>query len=143
MKQCFKCLIKKPLSEFYKHSKMLDGRLGKCKDCTKLDTRNNRYKRYDYYQAYDRERAKLPHRKKMSLVITKRQRKTIAGYMKAHNAVSRAISSGKLKRKPCQMCGTKDWVAAHHDDYKKPLDVMWLCPKHHSARHAFLEHQKS
>jgi len=39
MKICFKCLNEKELSCFYKHSKMLDGHLNKCKDCTKKDTK--------------------------------------------------------------------------------------------------------
>ena len=37
MKKCFKCNQEKPLSYYYKHKKMADGFLGKCKDCTKKD----------------------------------------------------------------------------------------------------------
>ncbi len=52
----------------------------------------------------------------------------------AHNAVYRALRQGTIKKQPCH-CGSKD-VHAHHDDYSKQLEVMWLCPKHHGERHA-------
>lgn len=42
-KICFKCGVEKPLSDYYKHKKMGDGHLGKCKECTKSDTK----KRHD------------------------------------------------------------------------------------------------
>jgi hypothetical protein len=38
-KKCFKCSLEKPTTEFYKHKAMADGLLGKCKDCTKSDTK--------------------------------------------------------------------------------------------------------
>lgn len=54
----------------------------------------------------------------------------------AHRAVLRAVANGTLTRKGCEVCGA--YALAHHDDYPKPLDVRWLCPKHHGRHHADL-----
>lgn len=51
MKVCMKCGHEKPIEEFYKHKKMSDGRLNKCKECTKKDVAENQSKigtGYDY-----------------------------------------------------------------------------------------------
>jgi len=48
--------------------------------------------------------------------------------------VKYAVKQGMLTRKPCEECGQKN-THAHHNDYSKPLEVVWLCPKHHSAVH--------
>jgi hypothetical protein len=52
----------------------------------------------------------------------------------ARIAVSNARRTGTLIALPCQECGAKR-VHAHHEDYSKPLEVIWLCPTHHSMRH--------
>jgi len=138
MKKCFKCLQIKPLSDFYKHPRMADGHLNKCKECNKMDTIKNRRDKADYYRAYDCARAKLPERKAKKYIRQQLRRANGDAHDAAHNAVARAIKSGLLTRLPCQMCGTTNNVHAHHDDYSLPLDVMWLCPIHHRARHDFL-----
>jgi hypothetical protein len=50
------------------------------------------------------------------------------------NKVWHAIKKGLLVKKPCEVCGAKR-VEAHHDDYRKPLSVRWLCSTHHREHH--------
>lgn len=53
----------------------------------------------------------------------------------AHEQVYRAVRSGALKRLPCERCGATHCVHGHHEDYSRPLDVRWLCPKCHARHH--------
>ena len=53
---------------------------------------------------------------------------------RAHTLTNCAIKRGDLVRGPCEVCG-KPNGQAHHTDYNKPLDVMWLCAKHHKELH--------
>ncbi len=45
------------------------------------------------------------------------------------------IKSGRLTKLPCEICKVVENVEAHHDDYTKPLDIRWLCRKHHREHH--------
>jgi len=133
-KQCFKCGEAKPLSEFYRHPMTSDGYLGKCKECTKKDVAVNYAKRREQYAAYERERFQRPERKKKCLLYqASRRRKQRKKYF-ARQAVSNAIRDGRLVRQPCDVCGDEN-AQAHHDDYNRSLDVVWLCRKHHLERH--------
>ena len=58
----------------------------------------------------------------------------------ANEAVTRAIKSGDLVRMPCAVCGYSAARSnAHHPDYSRPLEVIWLCAKHHNLLHTRLE----
>lgn len=45
-----------------------------------------------------------------------------------------AIRRGEITRGSCEVCGAAD-AQAHHEDYSRPLDVVWLCDLHHRATH--------
>lgn len=129
MKACRQCGETKPLTEFYTHKKMADGHLNKCKDCVKGRVAKHREANIDRIRAYDRERG------------FRGGPGHVAKYKAAHPerraaqvAVSNAVRDGRLIPLPCFVCGEK--AEAHHPDYDRPLDVVWLCPPHHKQAHA-------
>ena len=134
MKKCFKCGQEKQIDEFYKHPMMADGHLGKCKECTKKDVKENYNKNIEAIKKYEQERFKKPERKVKVVEYQKKRRLLYPEKYHAHNVVGNAIRDGKLKPEHCEVCGVCD-VQAHHDDYNKPLDVRWLCFKHHRQLH--------
>lgn len=136
MKCCFKCDISKPLSEFYRHSKMRDGHLNKCKSCTLRDARIHR-RDNDSVRERDRNRAKLPHRVAGRRRVAAAWRASNPEAYRAQTALGNAIRDGKAKRLPCEVCGSKR-SHGHHRDYAKPLDVIWLCARHHHAAHGLM-----
>lgn len=55
--------------------------------------------------------------------------------VRARRLVINAIKRGDIIKLPCNTCGNPNSYA-HHEDYHKPLDVVWLCRKHHTELHA-------
>jgi hypothetical protein len=151
MKVCRNCLIEKPLFDFYKHNKMLDGHLNKCKDCVKLRVNNHRAENVEAARKYDKTRNSKPHRvaARKLYIQTKEgkeaKKRAQQNYAKrypltyaAHIVTSNAIKNGRLiKQNNCSVCESNIKVEAHHDDYTKPLDVRWLCEKCHKIWHMF------
>jgi hypothetical protein len=133
-KICFKCSNNLPLTEFYKHSAMGDGYLGKCKSCAKQDVLTHRLNNIDKIRAYDRERAKNPERARQAAEISKQWRKEDSRRTKCHSAVARAVRSGGLIKENCCVCGSVASLA-HHESYDRPIDVVWYCQAHHKERH--------
>lgn len=135
VKKCFKCKLKKKRSLFYKHSRMGDGLLGKCKKCAKRDVRLNYFKNKGHYILYEKERNKRSIRKEQKKRYGVLRKKRYPGKVKANQVVSNAIRDKKLTRKPCEVCGTQERVQAHHRDYRRPLMINWLCFNHHKEWH--------
>ncbi len=143
MKKCFICNQQKELSEFYSHKRMADGHLNKCIECTKMRERErirNKYKTDPHWILKERARC----RKKMAIFRKKDSKsmkdlcysnwsKRNRGKRKSQIALNNAVRAGKIIPQKCH-CG-KAKVEAHHEDYSKPFDVIWLCKKHHVELH--------
>ena len=133
MKTCFKCSRTLPLVEFYRHPRMGDGHLGKCKACTRRDVREHRAANIERIREYDRSRATLPHRLALRNRVTAAWAARHPERRPTHARVSKALRAGKLtKPEACQRCGRASRLEGHHHDYSKPLDVEWLCKPCHA-----------
>jgi len=132
--ECIKCNVVKPLNEYYEHSEMANGYLGKCKDCCKVDTKNNYRNHIHEYSKYEKKRAKRRKRKVQVSVSLKKWRERHPEKSKAIYLVTSAIKGGRLVKKPCMDCGAEN-TQAHHFDYLKPLEVIWLCYPCHLKKH--------
>lgn len=118
-KTCFKCGRTLPITEFYTHPQMADGHLNKCKDCTKRDVAD--HKRTNPGSDFD---ARL-----RNCLDNPTQRN-------AYRVVEAAVASGRItKPTVCSGCGcpgSEHRIEAHHYDYSKPLEVIWLCTSCHA-----------
>jgi len=139
-KTCFKCNMQKSHEAFYRHSEMADGRLNKCIDCTKADVAKHRAENLERIREYDRERSSQPHRIELRTNIHKRWKHEHPDRRKAQNSVSAALKRGMLIRPDaCTCCGdTRAKLEAHHPDYSRALDVVWLCVPCHRQTHAMV-----
>lgn len=68
--------------------------------------------------------------RKVHSLLTLEQRKKA----NARSYLNVYIRRGAIKKRPCAICGELD-TQAHHEDYDKPLDVIWLCKWHHLNYH--------
>lgn len=55
---------------------------------------------------------------------------------KARQIVNNAVRDGRLLREDCEVgVDCEGRIEAHHDDYNEPLEVRWLCKRHHVEHH--------
>lgn len=127
-KFCARCNNKKALSDFYKSTLTRDGYESYCKTCKSEYYHERKQKNLLSYKD-------IAHHKKWWLQENRLKKE-------AHQKVSYAIKTGELVRQPCERCSSTQNVVAHHEDYNKPLDVVWLCEIHHKERHSELDRMK-
>lgn len=137
MKSCIKCKEFKELDSFHKHKRMSDGHVNICKDCQRLYEKQRRIDNPEYFSQYEKSRKGLPQRLELNKRIGIQYRQSNPNRYKATNIVNNAIRDGKINKIPCFCCGSSN-VVAHHVSYDLPLDIVWLCQKHHRQLHTNL-----
>lgn len=136
--QCGVCKEFKPYDEFYRDKRTILGITPECRKCRckeNIKTRNKDIARENNRRYMERAR------KKNAEVFRERERKYSLSRAKdekcqARKELNNAVKRGDiLKPEVCEECGSKEKLAAHHDDYTKPLEVKWLCYKCHGKKH--------
>jgi len=134
MKHCPKCFTFKPLDYFLKSKHTKDGVYGWCKTCTRQNSSNGYYKNREKRSAQIKKYAKTKKGRAVSMRASMKWIEENPKKYLAYLAVTNAKRIGFLKVKPCQVCGDLK-VNAHHEDYDRPFEVLWLCPAHHKKLH--------
>lgn len=150
MKRCKSCGEMKAHEEFYRNSKMKDGRVNHCRECSaaaareahKLNPlpRKAAARRFRVRHAEKRAAERRAYRAEEK----RRERERHPGKAKARRAVESAVRAGRLpKPSVCCRCETGVPCAAdlhaHHHDYSKPLEVEWLCRSCHAVAHGTID----
>lgn len=144
MKRCTKCDLKKELHEFYKSKSTVDRFHNSCKECWKnrrkqryVENRDKVRKQCRKYYLENQDHLKAKSRTRIKTYEeTHKWRKENPEKYKAHYAVNNALKKGNLiKAEACVLCNSKKKLEAHHADYSKPLNVVWLCKDCHIKIH--------
>ena len=131
-KMCSSCSETKDVSMFQKRSMSKDGLTAACKKCLSArdksrDSQERRKARY----AYAKTERGIETRRRGRKAWEERNPDKRACHVITGNAIRR----GRITNGPCSICCSTTNIEAHHNDYAKPLDVIWLCRQCHADHH--------
>lgn len=127
VKTCFKCNQTKPLDEFYKHIRMRDGHLNKCKECTKLESKSNYKVKSEDPLWLEKER--IRGREKFKRLNYKNKHRLSDLLKKERSNLSRI-----LRGKGFLIPGKE----AHHWNYNLPHSIMLMSKSAHRRVHKYI-----
>ena len=134
-KRCSRCKEVKDRILFYAASRSRDSLKSQCIACHcegNIRTRDPRRHAKNRRQSMRRSRERDPEkfRERDRLASRKRPRDK---RWHARQVLNRAVQSARIAKPDiCSRCGEARKITAHHPDYDKPLDVVWLCYECHA-----------
>lgn len=131
-KTCSRCGANLPISAFVRDRGRKCGYRCACKFCEQRAIRQRREINPERNRLQvKRSNSKFPERAVNRIL---RWEKNNPHKQYAKMQVRYEVNAGRIKPEPCCVCGFSKGNA-HHVDYRKPLQLMWLCQKHHRAWH--------
>lgn len=139
MKKCFKCNRFKSLDQFYKHPKMEDGHLNKCKECTKKDVSVHYEKNILNPEWKEKEQARGRDKYRRLYIGTgKAKPENNLRWQRNFPEKKKAINYSACLTPPKPGLEKHHW--SYNDEHFK--DVIWLPKKHHMKAHRFLVYDR-
>ena len=133
-KMCSRCREEKKASEFSKDKSKKSGLYARCKVCDRADGRQyylkHRNKKLRKFKKYSQSESGKRVRNRNSKKYYAKHRDEY----RARSQLNYAISTGRTEKGPCVTCGDVS-SHGHHEDYSKPLEVIWLCRRCHTELH--------
>ena len=130
--ECRKCGRRLPEGQFNWSNKTEGVRQTMCRDCF------SEYNRKRYKANKDKIKADVKKYREQNpdKYLDMRLKACLRNptHKNAYRVVESAINAGAIKKPDrCQICGgvPKKRIEAHHEDYSKPLDVIWCCTSCH------------
>lgn len=110
-KKCSFCHKRLPVEEFNYCRSSHDGLTSYCRQCGKDYKRQHYEENYgEFYNRQSEYRRRYPERRRVFSVVQE------------------GLKRGELVRPDtCSKCGKSGYIVAHHDDYGRPLEIVWLC----------------
>jgi len=144
VKICSMCKKSKPVSDYQKDPYHSNGLSPRCKECYKGWWDKNKHRFFKKMQEYSKDYYKK-NKKRIIARCTKYYKERIKTDLgrKKINAVRLVRYHKMVGNLPtgmaCSKCG-KPKAEAHHEDYDKPLEVIWLCSSCHRRKHFGIEY---
>ncbi len=158
MKLCRKCETEKEIKDFriLKNGKNRTICINCDREYARERYRKNRkseLKKNKDYRESNKETLKLKRRKRTGSIErrigrdplkyketvrrrTKNYREKHPEKIKAHGKVRAALKINELSKPvECEICKKKKILEAHHEDYSRPLEVIWICRQCHIKLH--------
>lgn len=142
-KLCCFCGLVKPATEFYRNRASKDKLYQYCKSCSKIFNQKMYDKNPEPYKERARKQRKSV-RTEVRNLWAQRYRTKYREKDLARQKASKAIRKGKIQKpQTCERCGEQfSNLQAHHENYEKPLEIVWLCESCHKLLHKVLNRSR-